>query len=584
MMLGCKLTIGGTQITSTAHSLVADQPAALDGLRVTWGRSTRLDQPRPSTMSCTLILPTDPSQTLEEVAPGAEVTVTAASTTPPATTTVIGPSSSTSRTTTSPYHLAPAALQTEGTRPEAWDHLPRVSPGALYTATFTTTLPPNTTLHIWSTYYTGPWASTRTQVKVGQVTTSGTHTITWAPGPEYLGQWVGLAMVASPLGPTFAQHTSTFAQHTSTWATLGTYTLTRVTLTRDGILDRTATVFMGRITDAVLSWDSDLNRPTLDLTCADFTSELANMRLGAAPYPIQTAKARIDTVLAALGGTIRSVIDPRPGSRTLARTDIDSQSPASILQNVATSTGAILWPSAHATLGSYYRLEDLSTRRALYQLRTTPDGTAYIDASAKGSTPIPAAAILRALDVERDTTDLATVVTVDWVETTRTADGATQDTTRTATATDTARLATHGYRRISIQTDLNTAAQAQALAEETLARSAAGGWTIPEATWEPHLIPTQDPTDVLRVLDSTTRMGLPLLITGAAPWVPGAPSIPVYLDGGTYTHTRGHWTLGLKLTRASVPGDSLPWNALPPALDWPHMGTITWSDISAVTT
>ncbi|WP_165217238.1 hypothetical protein [Schaalia sp. ZJ1691] len=583
MTFDCSLTIAGVEIATTPDALHQGIPTALDGLSIPWGRQTRLDQPTSSTMSMRIAVPTAAvADTVTQIAPGERVTVTATSTTEVTHETIIQRGYQTI-TQTAPAYYAPGPTQPDGANPAAWDHLPTAARGAFYTATLNVTaLPPTARVRIYPVYYTGPWEQAATLgPEIATATRAGTISATFTPDAAYQGNWVSIALHISPAGPQWFTMTNTWGTYTQTWADLARTTISNLALTRDGASSKTSTVFYGRVSDAVLKWSDTLDMPTLSVTAVDFTAEHANMRIGSDPWPVETAAARIARIIETTGQKITTVIDPAPGRMTLAPIDVDSQSPSTLLKDVATSTGAILWPSAHHTLGEYYRLEDLNGRISLYTLHQSADGTAYLDVSAKGATEIPANTIDRALTIERDTTDLATVVTVDWSEQTTDPDGTISQTSRTATATDPDRLGQYGYRSLHITTDLNSETQAATLAAQTLARSAAGGWTIPAATWDTTR-PGSTDAAIAQVLDATTRMGLPIILTGVDDWVPGAPNIPVYLDGGSYTYQDGHWTLNLQLTRAATPGQSILWRQLPATLTWARMGTLTWADLSSV--
>lgn len=216
-----------------------------------------------------------------------------------------------------------------------------------------------------------------------------------------------------------------------------------------------------------------------------------------------------------------------------------------------------------------------------------PQGPITIELSAEAATRIPASQILRdAIAIDRDTTDLATLVAARWIEETALPDGKTETHERTATVADSALISKIGTRSVSISTDLTTASDAAALAAATLARSAPGGFTIPAAQWRPYHNASSTPADeraLMTALDAGSRIGMPIVITSCDEWIPGGPNIPVYLDGGTYTYTKGAWVLDLQLTRAAVAGDSIAWAQTPTPATWERMSRITWADLSAVT-
>lgn len=579
--------VAGTRLPASATDLQSGRATVMDGLTIRWGRSSRLDQPRPSTASMSIAVPAAEVAAITDLcAPGAPLVITTEAT-PGAITsqTVVSSSAIQALGEGMVARLMPAAPPPEGMDPAAWDRLPVATRGAAYRASLTVDwIPPDSTIRIAPVYASGPWPSTWTTGPVAaSATTPGPLEATLEIPDEHLGTWVGLAVWANPLGPMWTALSSTWEALGESWQRYGRAETSGHALTRTGAASAAATPFAGRITDAILSWDKTIGMPRLDLTAADASAEHANLRIGADPWPAETAVERIARAIDASRQQIRTVIDPAPGALPLAPKDIDSQSLAQVLRDVAASTGAILWPAAHRTLGQYYRLEDMSRRRALYRLRQAADGRAYLEASSNGATVLAASTLARDVQISRDTTDLATTVAVTWTQTGIDKDGKPTSTQHTETAADQALIDRVGYRSVSITTDLATASDAQRLAASTLARSAPGGWMIPEALLDTRAraLPAQT---VLLLLDATTRIGHPLIIDGAAPWVPGSGRIPVYLDGGSYTYRGGRWTLSLQLTRAAVPGAALTWGQIPTSLTWTLLDALTWADLATATT
>lgn len=581
-----RVLIAGVPVADSAHSLAQGSPSILAGVTIRWGRASRLDQPKPSTATLTLAAPAaSVPQASELAAPGQALTIDTTTGDDQIThTTVVDAPSSRMLTTTEPLIMAPGTAQPEGEAPTAWDLHPVHPRGATYRASCTIThLPPASTLRIAPVYMPTPWASTwQVGPDLATATTAGTLTAVLEPDDTHIGQWVGLAIRVDPLGPQWMRLGGPFSAYPHTFASLAYALVHDIHLTRAGALSASATVFDGRITDASLTWDDSLKMARLAITATDSAAEHANIRIGGQPWPQETAQQRITRALGSAPVSIPAYIDPDKAGLTLAPIDVDSTSLAQVLRDIAVSTGSILWIASHKTIGEYYRFENLAKRRALYALRIAADGTAYIDPASHGATRVPASAIRKDITVVRDTSDLATSVSVTWTETTIDADGKPTSAQHTETARNHDLIAYRGYRSTSITTTLARAEDANRLAAETLARSAPGGWTIPEATLDT-ATGALDAQTLLVLLDSNTRIGTPILITDTAAWVPGSPTIAVYLDGGTYTYTKGRWTLGLQLTRAAVPGDSIPWKALPPALDYPHAAALTFADLSSVT-
>lgn len=430
-------------------------------------------------------------------------------------------------------------------------------------------------------YFTAPWASA---AEIGDpiitVTRSGTYQQDFTPRP---GVWVGLAVIFDPIAPLWRTMQRRWPAYEQRWQDYTRITISAARLTRTDTPIYTATVFTGRITDIPVTYDARLQRPIATITAAEFPAEMANIRIGSKPWPRETARERIERIISEAGLDITAIVDPAPGALTLAPLDVDRREPWALLQDIAHSTGAILWPATHAVTGDYVRLEDLDQRKALYALTVPPSGQVTIDPAVDQAMSIPAAVVQRSgITIKRDTTDMATTVEVRWKETTTDQQGEQTLTDRVVSASDPQRLAAYGYRSMSVQTDLTSEQDARRLAARTLDRTAPGGWQIPAATWDTDY-PGTDPLNVIAALDSTRRIGLPLMLTGVAGWVPGAPNIPVYLDGGTCTFEQGRWLLAMTLTRAATRADSVRWQQVPRPVTFDRLARLTWAQLSAAT-
>lgn len=583
-MITCQLAINGHKIADSATSLKDGDTTALDGLNVEWGRTTRLDQPTPATCRARLALPTTGApDALDQLRPGLPVEVTATYQAPRTTSTVISMARETltagipARPVTRLYPPAPFAPQ--GSAPDSWDNIPRLTPQTALSVSIAVNIPRLTNVTVRPVYFTGPWPNSYTQGPVClTATSSGTYTRTiTAP---ISGRWIGLLVTFNPTGPVWQQMPERWIAYGDRWSDYSQCTISHLRLEREDKPTYIATVFTGRISDLPVTYSHALHRPVATLTAVEFPAEMANMRIGTQPFPGEIAENRIRRITQLTGLGIKTVIDAQPASRHLAPLDIDSQEPWGLLTSIAHSTGAILWPATHATTGPYIRFEDLDKRQALYALKIPPTGSITIDPAAQNAVIVPANSITDKVTIKRDTTDLATLIDIRWKETTYNDKGELETHDHSETTRDAARLAEYGHRSLSISTDLDSAQQARELAERTLARTAPGGWQIPAATWHT-TTPDTNPLSVIAALDSTRRIGLPIMITGVATWVPGAPNIPVYLDGGSYTFSKGEWTLSLNLTRAATPANALTWRQTPAPVVWSRLNRLTWAELSA---
>lgn len=588
MKISCTLIVDGAVVPGDRYHYATGDVVALDDLSVQWGRSSRLEQPRPASLSARIALPEVPGDILEHFAPGRRVECIAdlggfgdgdiehvnVIATSVARSVPVGHDRE-------DFEFPPAAFQTTGQNPAAWNELPRVNSLGTYRAAVDIDLPPGAIATLYPMYYSGPWHNAGSLGRpIASVSTSGQLAGTFAPDPQYYGvAWVGLFVIVEPAGARWTTAPGTWRPARARWVDFQSIRITRARLDADIVPLHRATVFTGRITDAPISFDEKMRRPVLQLTALDFLQELANQRIGDKPFPRDTAGARARRIIDLSGQLIKIDIDPTIAGRTLAPKDIDSRTPAQELGTVAASTGAIMWPASHTATGDYIRFEDPSQRIALYSLTVTGDGDMRIDAAAGSAIDIPAAGIHRGVRIERDLTDLASIVAVQWVETAYTG-GEIDTTQRTAAASDDARISEYGYRQMSISTDLDSESAAMQLARRTLEATAPGGWLIPAARIDSRF-PAADLKKITRLLDSTTRIGAPIMITGAAPWIPGAPNIPAYIDGGSYRFTGGRWVLECQLTRAAVRSRSVTWAEIPRRVTWTSAKSPTWAELSA---
>lgn len=583
----CELAINGRTVADSAASLAAHDVTALAGLSVQWGRRSRLDQPEPATLSATLALPSGigAPRALEDLQAGMPVSVTASYTAPLTTTPVFTApretlsAGSPARTVTRIY--PPATFAPEGHSPDAWDEVPKLTEATTVNVQISLSLPEYTSARVVPVYFNAPWPS-RAQLGSTGITATHSGSFSYTFKPNRPGMWIGVAVIFDPDAPLWRTMARRWPAYQTRWHDYTRVTVQSVKVTRTDRPVYTATVFTGRITDIPVTYSDHLHRAVATITAAEYPAEMANIRIGSKPWPRETARERIERIISEAGIKITAITDSAPGALTLAPLDVDRREPWALLQDIAHSTGAILWPATHAVTGDYVRLEDLDKRAALYSLNVPPSGQVTIDPAVDQAMSIPAGVVQRSgITIKRDTTDMATRIEVRWKETTTDEQGE-QQTDRVVNESDPQRLAAYGYRSMSVQTDLTSEQDARRLAARILDRTAPGGWQIPAATWDTDY-PGTDPLNVIAVLDSTRRIGLPLMLTGVASWVPGAPNIPVYLDGGTCTFEQGRWLLAMTLTRAATRADSVRWQQVPRPVTFDRLARLTWAQLSAAT-
>lgn len=598
----CAIFLDDEPLATDAQSLSNRDITVLDGLSVKWGRSTRLDQPDPTTLTASIALPGDEGarDALEKIAPGRRISVTATSLEAPADTDTSIPlpdsawdtgarrSGSTLFIDKNPTSvLAPQrGFVAENASPAAWNTLNTVVAGQSFTTRLHMSIPPWMSIRITPAYWRSP-ARDDYQLNLQTHETPSATTFqtidavfTWRAPASAVGTYVGLKIDVSGHGARFKDLTTAFNRTPQSWESFKRLSLGSLSITSTSAGARTATVFDGRITSAITTWDERLARPILRITAADVLTTLANTVIGAEPWPTETLSTRLTRITSATNVDLSVIADPVPGAALLRARDVDAVGLLDLIRESATSTGAILWPSAARGIGQFLYLEDQRNRKSLYTLRIPQTGNAWTDVNTR-TNQLPASGLLLAgVNMCRDTTDLATEVIVRWESAILNENQELEWATHEERATDPERVATYGARTLSISTQLTSQAEAIALAVYYLTATAPGGWTIPAITLNDALdvVPTRV---LMSTLDASTRIGLPIVITDCADWIPGSPNIPVYLDGGTITREHGHWVHDLTLTRASTASHSTTWKEMPLHALWNQFPNITWAEIGS---
>lgn len=582
---------------------VEDAATILAGISLSWGRGSPLDQPSTSTLQASLLLPEARAAALiDEISPGSPILVRTHYTAPPENKTEINGSTNLyaegatkSGTTEATLvsidpamapvdaYTPPGPIQPEGTNTEAWDNLGRAGRAGRYTLSQMITLPPNTSATLHAVYYSRPWASATTvSPPLATRATSGLlHAAITIPAAQ-IGKWVGILVRIQPIGPAWSQLTASWSITTRTWQSLATIAIGSQTLTRLDSALYDATVFEGRISDSSVAWDDAARRPRLDLAAVDFTADLANQYIGEDPWPEETALSRALRLRDLAREQVALAVDEPAAQTMIARRDVDNQPIMRLLEDLATTTGTVLWPITHAATGPALQFEDPGNRAALYRLIIPATGPATLDIKATGATRLPSSLFPRSgPTISKAPGEIATIAAVQWATVT-VEDGKLNREEHTTTTTNPALLDQIGPRTISVTTDLVSDADAHALAVRALALASPAGWMLDNLTWDTSL-PGSEPLAILNALDATRRVGLPLILTDLPEWIPGAPAIPVYLDGGHYTHNGKAWILDLTTIKAAYPAASIQWGQAPPPLTWTRGSALTWNDIALAT-
>ncbi|WP_172193134.1 hypothetical protein [Actinomyces faecalis] len=598
-LASCALWVAGQRMADTAARLGV-VPTALAGLRVTWGRTDALSQPRAATAEARLVLPATPGRVTDMLTIGRTLSVTAtiptwgvggASSLDLARARAVSATWDGARLT--PTGPGAATLTVPPAAPSAtvgaWDHLPTAAPGQTWTLTAAVTLPPapaTATLH--PVTYTTPTAAPVLGPAIATTTATGTLTGTWQPGSQHAGAWVGVAVRLWPTGPTWAGVPGPWTSQAYTWAGTGDLTLTRATITppRQGA-PLTASVFEGEITDTCLSWDQRLDAPVLTLTAADLLARLAALEVGEEPWPEHTVAQRVAAIMDAADLDTPVLIDALPASRHLAPVDVDSKDVATLLGEAATSAGAVLWASTHRTTGPYLRIEDTSARTALSRLTVPATGPATVTPTTRDGYTLSAHHLGAQVGVRRTVADAITSVRLTWVQPGVGEDGKEPTLTqRTIVITDTDAQRLTGAREASVSTSLSRQDEAQAVAARLARLTSAGGWVLDSLTWDTDAPAAPASLATLAaLLDATRRMGAPVRVTDLPAWIPGAPTLTAYVDGGTLTWTqeRPRWVAEMTLTTATTDGAGMTWTDTPTSLTWDRTGHITWAHTASIT-
>lgn len=588
----CTLSIAGRRLTGSTT------PAALDEVKITWGRKDSVSQPSPSTATCRILLPEDPTALADMYSIGRPVEISSTvkvwsqgQARPLALqhATIDGATSGQAWTPPADINrilaVIPPAQPTSTIG--AWDEIPTCSDGQTWSCQVALTMPETPAyVEIRPAYYQSPNAYPYLGETIAWTEDPSATVLagSWTPPARLAGSWIGLAVIAQPAGKEWDLESQAWTAQAQAWMNLNRLTVKTATVTPPSQADSIeCNVFTGSVTDTSISLDPALDRPVMTITASDILADLAHRRIGSNPWPVHTLAQRVNAIIQELGTNVRTEIDPGPGARRLAWKDVDSQPASSLLTSSATSASAILWASSHRTTGPYLRFEDPSLRTALGRLSF--DGTKVVISASQPSSTISAATILRSgVTVDRDNADAASVARLTWKEPGVNEKGERILTERTIVIKDDDAIARIGYRDISISTELVDRQDAEAAASAFYRSHLPGSYTLPSLTLDTSIRPSLiDRKTLAAMLDATRRMGLPIRITDLPRWMAVPASLTAYLDGATYTYKKGRWTMNLCLTRSETTGQGLTWQQLPAALKWNQTAPLTWAITSSLT-
>lgn len=610
--------------------------SADEGLKITWGRSSTMEQPAPS--SCTFQVTDDPGNLYfnsfrigSRVSVIADATISGGATLPAfkdpdfeselrAVTSNATAGRGTRRVETgtqaawfkpvnadgtAAVQLPPDELQPPEQNPNAWDDLPHLGPGQSWDMQVRLWVPQGVTARVRPVVYTGPYAdAAEALAPIGTITgSSAWATVSGSVSPGVQLGWLGV-QVESTGGLTWAQVPAGWQYNTEPPASFEWGDFLAVWVDRVEILappDGAAVsqlVFGGRITD--LESQADGDSPIINVTATDFLGDLGNRFVGDEPWLKERLDTRFRRVLqlahAADEPAVTADIAPTVAAVLLTWEDVDHRAASGLLTDMATSVDGVLWSATHLVSGPFVKLEDPGQRPSLYQLGINT-GTGKVDILPIDPSTLPPSQRpldISACDVLRDpvrfvldVSDIATRATITWADQTLNDEGQPAPTERTVAVIDGPAENEYGTRNVSVQTMLTTAAEAQTVAERLLARSS-GQWRMEGLQVSDADIVTPDQTAVtllLSLLDGVTRGGLPLRVTELPTWSPMGSEAVCYLEGGEYSYTGGGWQLALTVSRATGLGTNAQWDELPRTTGWTWDNVtpgITWDDLRGV--
>jgi hypothetical protein len=612
-------------------------PVALTDLAVTWGRQSTVDQPTPASLSFVVMDVGGGERFTSRLHMGARVLVRADAVIYPApsVSVVVDPGfeaaavGSAPSTVSSNAGVAVTAARaatgahsarvrpvdpSRGVRvvfppapltpddPSGWDAIPRTQPGqswgygaAVWVPEYLAAVARVTVRPAW---FPRPWGPPTVvdEPAAGGPPAAGWVTFAGTVNPP-ADVWVGVVLDVYPTGPAWLD-----VPGSTTWAGLSTpvpswldladvYVDDLSVLAPDAGAARAGSVFDGRITDMVARYDIDRGATIVDVIAQDDTAELANRYVGTTPWAAEPLSARFGKIVTASGQVVTYVVDAGPGALQVTYRDVDAQPALTLLQELAESANGVLWAASSIGTGPFLRLEDIGARPALQKLIRGADLVVVIvPADIVGTSGITVSACDVLLDPVRweiDSTDSATRIDVGWLEQVVDA-GVTKPAARTVTLVDTAAETATGRRRVGVQTQLTTSANASTVGAAMLARLTAGGWRVGGLTWRAEIDDPLTPAGiaaVMQVLDGSTRLGLPIMLTDLPDWspIPAGTDVPLFLEGGRFANVDGAWQLDLVTSSAKAQGAGVKWQEIPAAWTWQQFSPdITWNDLYGV--
>lgn len=615
--------LDGDLMASTAEEFYGGHTTVLSGLKIDWGRSTAVDQPEPSSLTLTFAQNQGRADFLRSLAVGRQVDVTASGTIPTGATqntmtqgdfedpdapSVLSSNAAVSVTTAQAHTGSQSAL-VRAVNPSqdvvtvfppvpfsgdltAWDTVPRMSAGELWTLSAWARALPGSTVTVEPVWFSAPDGTYSRPGGAVTLPGSGAWQEFALDVPNFPGVWVGVMVTVHQIGPAWAAVPGTWtAQGSARWVDYNVaYIDTLEVLAPEGGTVRTVLAFRGRVTDMEARWVPTLAGGTtqVDVTAKDFTADLANNRIGDVPWSVEALGDRVNRILELAGTGVAAQIDDSVYATQVTYRDVDSQPASGLVTELAASVAAVAWPVVHDPGGESYWIEDPRNRVALFMLHlNTSTGQVEI-------IPNPYAAQAILLDSSnvledpirwsQDVADVATRANITWLEQGVDEEGQPETTERHHVTVNADLEEVLGQRAFSLTTQLISDADAGRVATTLLASQHAAEWRVSGVTWSiryEDVMTRTETISALDLLDGTVRIGHPLTITRLPAWVPVLGTVVVYIEGGGYEFTDGDWILEL-VASASGQGQSVTWDELSPSWPWTNFQNLSWLDLIGV--
>lgn len=636
----CTLWVDGARFDDGSDGRDGD-PVALADVSILWGRTTVLDQPAPASARFAILDVEGGQRFRDRLRVGSQIEIHATAT--------IYPDPSVSVADNPGFETDPVAARTTGgtavatgtgrpsggggtrslrvdhaagsptvtvtlpprvftTDPIGWDTIPRTLPGEAWTVGVTVWTPGPTAVgaspvvvYAEAVAFNDPAGTVVTAVGPRQVVT-GTGWRAWSTTvTPPAGVWLGVRIVVTPPGVAWKDVPADVSWDelgaTPTWLDLGRTWFDDLQLLAPAAgAVREGVVFAGRVTDLSATYDPFVPGTMVQCTAQDPTADMRNRLIGRTEWPLESANARAQRIHAEAARANTTVtVDSTIASRQIQWRPPGRGDAGQLLEDVAQSAGGVLWCISSVAGVTLLRIEDLGNRVPYATLKEDASGVVHVvlDPNAAGWLPVDACSfLLEPVSWVQDTTDVATVLTLSWQDDIGT--GGAHDLQQTEiTLTDAPGVARYGTFTTTIDTQLANATDALNLATKWHGRLRESGWRVAGLTFNVRDNAPLGPDEldvIMKVLDMTTRVGLPLMVTNLPEWTPvldtraagTVTTLPLYVDGGGFAYTENGWTLELVTVDPRAVGKAdVAWNELPATTPAPNTGPWRWDEFAA---